>query len=237
MTDVIISFFFFLSNIANAIVHGGREGMLNLAVLRVKNPICPMLASPAHSLKEVIEWIDTPNDENKDDTFTLEYKYDGARCQIHCVRDTNTKKWEIQIFSRHLSDVTSKYPEAVESIRQSISSDSTTLSLILDGEVCAVSRDPLTKSTKILPFQTLTTTSKNSQLCVYLFDCLMKNNTSLLKESLRNRRRYLLSSVEVLSGCVEFKSSSSPSSSSLSSLKSIGNGDELIDTRGGTLFG
>ena len=175
--------------------------MLKLAQLRPKVPICCMLASPAHSLEEVIEWGANMYEKDKD-TFTLEWKYDGARVQIHCVRDMQTMRWDIRIFSRHLSDVTSKYPEAVESIRRSISSNESTTCLILDGEVVAVSREG--KETKILPFQTLTTTSNKSKLCVYLFDSLMKNDRSLLKESLRNRRRHLMSCVQFLPGYVEF---------------------------------
>ena len=214
-----------LLNIASALVNGGTKAMMNLAVLKVETPVCPMLASPAHSMKEVIEWMSCDDDDddgdddddddvkkrddeiantfrdNHDMKFTLEYKYDGARTQIHCVRNDNT--WNIRIYSRHLSEVTSKYPEAVKNIKLSLSRCKSS-HLILDGEVVAVSRK--SKEVKILPFQTLTTTSNNAHLCVYLFDCIFANGSSLLNNSLRSRRQALRSSIEANPGFVDFVS-------------------------------
>ena len=61
-------------------------------------------------------------------TSALEYKYDGARIQLH--RDGE----RIRIWTRGLSDVTASLPDVVETARREL----TAAPLILDGEVLAL---------------------------------------------------------------------------------------------------
>ena len=58
----------------------------------------------------------------------FEYKYDGARVQIH------KQNGSVQVFSRRLTDVTESLPEVVEAVKQNIQAQST----IVEGEVIAL---------------------------------------------------------------------------------------------------
>ena len=70
----------------------------------------------------------------------LEYKYDGARVQIHKQSD------KVAIFSRQLSDVTESLPEIVNLTKGMVKADEA----ILDGEVVAFG-----EGGRPLPFQDL----------------------------------------------------------------------------------
>ena len=48
----------------------------------------------------------------------FEYKYDGARVQIH------KQNGKVRVFSRRLTDVTESLPEIVETVKQNIKADS-----------------------------------------------------------------------------------------------------------------
>ena len=70
----------------------------------------------------------------------LEFKYDGARIQIHRKND------EIRIFSRRLTDVTSSLPDVIQLATQQVRSKE----FLIEGEVVAMG-----KNGKPLPFQDL----------------------------------------------------------------------------------
>jgi DNA ligase-1 len=116
----------------------------------------------------------------------VEYKYDGARVQIHKDRE------QIRIWSRRLNEVTSSLPEIVDIARNQLLGDS----FILDAEVVATGKDG-----RPFPFQDLMrrfrrvhgieTAAGEIPLSLYLFDCLLLNGRSLIDETYDQRWRTL----------------------------------------------
>jgi DNA ligase-1 len=146
--------------------------------LQLMRPIQPMLAELAEDFNDVFK-------EHGDQT-ALEYKYDGARVQIHCAR--KTKSTEVKIFSRHLSEVTASLPELVDWVQTKIAA----ASFIVEGEVVAVNAEG-----KPFPFQELmrrfrrvhqiAETMKEVPVRLYLFDLLYINGQSLIDQSYQER--------------------------------------------------
>ena len=107
-----------LGTVAVAAKHGGVEEVLKLD-LQLNRPIRMMLAQITPSIESAI------NDIGK---IAVEWKFDGARVQIHKNRD------EIKIFSRRLEDVTTSLPDIVKAVKERVKSES----VILDGEAVAI---------------------------------------------------------------------------------------------------
>jgi len=120
-----------LGETARVAMERGKIGLESIS-LSVFRPVKPMLAEMAYGTEEVFEEISPP--------IAFEYKFDGARVQIH------KSGHKVRIFSRRLSDVTDSIPEVAELIGEEVRSDRA----VLDGEVIAVSTDG-----KPLPFQDL----------------------------------------------------------------------------------
>jgi DNA ligase-1 len=107
-------------------------------------------------------------------TTALEYKYDGARVQIHS--DGN----RVAIWSRRLSDVTGSLPDVVARARTFAGAP-----IIVDGEVVALGPEG-----RPLPFQELMRRFRRVHdveealgrmpLALHLFDCLMMDGVSLI---------------------------------------------------------
>jgi len=112
----------------------------------------------------------------------LEFKYDGARIQLH--RDGDG----VAVWTRRLSDVTRSLPDVVAIARRDLGH----APFILDGEVLAL--DPAGRP---LPFQELMrrfrrvhgvdALVREMPLALYFFDCLMVDGRSLIDEPYERR--------------------------------------------------
>jgi len=155
-------------------------------------PVKAMLAKPTKGVPEILERF-------SDCKFTLEYKYDGERAQIHLLPDGS-----VRIFSRNAEDNTGKYPDLVEAIPFFLKEGTT--SFIIDCEVVAYDRE----KKKILPFQDLSHRKRKDvkevtiQVCLYCFDLLYLNEKSLLKENFGKRRDLLHNSFVKKDGTFHF---------------------------------
>jgi len=159
----------------------GKKALEKIS-LQVMRPVQPMLAELSEDFDEVFK-------EHGGQT-ALEYKYDGARVQIHCAR--KAKSAEVKIFSRQLSEVTPSLPELIEWAQTKIAADS----FIVEGEVVAVNAEG-----KPLPFQELMRrfrrvhqieeTMKEVPVRLYLFDLLYLNGDSCLDQPYEKRWQQL----------------------------------------------
>lgn len=162
-----------LSEVARIALTEGVAGLQRVGA-RLFVPVLPMLAELARDFDEVFEAHEGPT--------ALEFKYDGARIQIH------KGAGEVRIWSRRLTEVTASLPELVETARKEVRGDS----VILDGEVVAVGADG-----RPLPFQELMrrfrrvheieAAARETPLALYLFDCIMTAGRSLIDEPYRTR--------------------------------------------------
>jgi len=158
----------FLGDLAAVAMLGRRGGAaaLERAEPRIFVPLLPMLA-------EIAEDFDTVLAAHGGAT-ALEYKYDGARVQIH--RDGA----RVAIWSRRLSDVTASLPDVVARAQRFSATP-----FILDGEVVALGPDG-----RPLPFQELMRRFRRVHdveealgrmpLALHLFDCLFAGGRSLI---------------------------------------------------------
>lgn len=120
-----------IGEVAKTALDLGELGLKNVSVTMFV-PLKPMLASMASGLAEVVE--------AHGGRAAFEYKFDGARIQIH------RRGESIRIFSRRLSDVTESLPDIIDVVRQHVASEE----VILEAEAIAVG-----ESGKPLPFQDL----------------------------------------------------------------------------------
>jgi len=161
-----------LGKVAKAALTRGEDGLRKIG-LTLFNPVKPMLAQMVYSVEEVFKY-------HKNVAF--EYKFDGARVQIHKKNDS------AKIFSRRLTDVTVSIPEIVDEALNGVGAEEA----ILDGEVIAVSPNG-----RPLPFQDLMrrfTKVKNIEeemkripLKLYLFDVIYLNGRQLIDEPYSQR--------------------------------------------------
>jgi DNA ligase-1 len=155
-----------------ALVEGAE--VLSAAQPRVFVPLLPMLAEVADDVGEALV--------AHGGASALEYKYDGARIQLHGDGE------RVAIWSRRLSDVTQSLPDIVEVARRDLGAPP----FVLDGEVVA-----LDASGRPLPFQELMRRFRRIRsveaatsvlpLTLHLFDCLMAEGRSLLDEPYTRR--------------------------------------------------
>jgi DNA ligase 1 len=162
-----------LSAVAVLAARGGAAALTSASV-RPFVPLLPMLAQIAEDFEDVLE--------AHGGTSALEYKYDGARIQLH--RDGE----RVGIWTRRLSDVTRSLPDVVETARREL----VAAPFILDGEVLA-----LDAAGRPLPFQELMRRFRRVHevdrlvrempLTLYFFDCLMAEGRSLIDEPYERR--------------------------------------------------
>ena len=161
----------FLSDLAEVASIALTAGMTGLQQVDIKLfvPLLPMLSELSQDFNEIFT--------AHAGKTALEYKYDGARVQIHKDRD------QVRIWSRRLSEVTSSLPEIVEIARRDLHGDS----FILDAEVVAVGKDG-----RPFPFQELMrrfkrvhgieSAAREIPLYLHLFDCLFLDGHSLIDD-------------------------------------------------------
>jgi len=161
----------FLSDLAEVAAIALNEGKAGLEQVDIKLfvPLLPMLSELTQDFEEIFK---AHNGQT-----ALEYKYDGARVQIHKDHE------QVRIWSRRLTEVTASLPEIVEEARKEINGDS----FILDAEVVATGPDG-----RPFPFQDLMrrfrrvhgieSAAGEIPLSLYLFDCLYLNGQSLIDE-------------------------------------------------------
>lgn len=162
---------------------GVTEELLARCGLQLHIPLRPMLGSITRDLSEMLTKL-----QGRD--FACEYKYDGQRAQVHC-----DGKGKVSIFSRHLENMTEKYPDLVSLVPQ-IRGESVS-SFILEGEVVAVDQE----TGELQTFQVLTNRAKKNvdietikiNVCLFAFDLMYLNGTPLLDRSFRERRELLRS--------------------------------------------
>jgi DNA ligase-1 len=148
-----------------AMVEGSQS--LEKIELRLFVPVKPMLAQMADDVGQVLA-------EHKNGT-AFEYKFDGARIQIH------RKKDKVRIFSRRLTDVTDSLGEIVEFGRAQVKAPE----YLIEGEVVAIG-----DRGKPVPFQDLMRRFRRVHeieemmgklpLRLYLFDALWVGGKTLI---------------------------------------------------------
>lgn len=116
-----------ITRVARSAMEAGSAGLDQYDV-QLFRPVQPMLAQTADDASAALHEMGEA---------ALEYKFDGARVQVHRSGD------RIAVYSRALNDVTSAVPEIVETVRTLPAGD-----LILDGEVLS-----LTPEGRAQPFQ------------------------------------------------------------------------------------
>ena len=162
-----------LAEVARIALTEGVGGLQRVGI-RLFVPLLPMLAELAKDFTEVFA--------AHGGRTALEFKYDGARIQLH--KQGNT----VRIWSRRLTDVTGSMPEIVAIAQRYLRADD----VILDGEVVAVGPDG-----RPLPFQELMRryrrvhkieeTAREIPVVLHLFDCLLVDGRSLIDESYEAR--------------------------------------------------
>ena len=138
--------------------------------IEVFKPIPMMLAQKVDSIDEIYDVLKN---------FSLEYKYDGVRVQIHKRRD------EVKIFSRNLLDLTENLEDLTDKVKENFNEFN---EIILEGELLG-----FTEYGKNLSFQDLMSVIfrkeklKKINLNVFLFDILYLNGEDLTNFPLYKR--------------------------------------------------
>jgi len=145
---------------------------------KIFRPVQLMLAQMGEKVSEALK-------EHGGKT-AFEYKYDGARVQIHKLDDT------VRIYSRRLTDVTESLPEIVQTARENIQAREA----VLEGEVIAVE-----SSGNPIPFQHLMrrfrrvhgveNSTEKIPVRLYVFDILYVNGKNLISAPYLKRRNIL----------------------------------------------
>jgi len=151
-------------------------GALAAITLDVGRPVKAMLAQTGTVGDALAAW----------DAVAVEWKYDGARVQIHYDGGT------VGLYSRNMEDVTDALPEIVAAVEDRLAAPA-----ILDGEVVAVDEDGQPR-----PFQQVLRRFRRKhdveraredvRLRLHAFDCLHADGTDLLDAPLVERHDRLV---------------------------------------------
>ena len=160
----------------------GLEG-LDAMELEIGRPVQAMLAQAGTVTDALEEW----------DEAGVEWKYDGARIQLHYVPGDAETTAETRVFSRNIEEVTDALPEVVE-----FADDTLEEPVILDGEVVAIDEDgaPLPFQEVLKRFRRKHDVAKAREdvtVRPVFFDCLHADGEDLLAEPLTTRHDRLRS--------------------------------------------
>jgi DNA ligase-1 len=163
----------------------GSEGLEKVG-FKVFRPVKLMLAQTAQSVHEALKV--------QGGKTAFEYKYDGARVQIH------KQNGKVQIYSRRLSNVTKSLPEIITIVEQNIQ----TQSAIIEGEVISLDINgfPIAFQHLMRRFKRIrgiADMAKKIPLTLYLFDILYLNGESLIAKPYVERRKILAEIAEEIS--------------------------------------
>jgi DNA ligase 1 len=166
-----------LGDVANLAMSRGVPALERIS-LRLFVPVKPMLAEMADDPEQVLA-------EHKDGT-AFEYKFDGARIQIHRKGDV------VRVFSRRLTDVTDSIPEIVEFAKTGVKASE----FLIEGEVVATGA-----AGRPIPFQDLMRRFRRVHeiadmadkipLKLYLFDALQVGGKTLIDQPYADRWKTL----------------------------------------------
>ncbi|MCV7427654.1 ATP-dependent DNA ligase [Mycobacterium montefiorense] len=170
-----------LPAVAAAALCGGAVAV-QAFMLRVGQPVGPMLAQTATSVADALE--------RHGGTTIFEAKLDGARVQIHRAGDTVT------VYTRSLDDVTARLPEVVEATLALPVND-----LIADGEAIALRPDNRPHRFQVTASRfgrsvDVTAAQAAQPLSVFFFDILHCDGVDLLDAPTTER----LAALDVLVG-------------------------------------
>ncbi len=165
-----------LTNDMGLVAAAARQGTLDRLSVMINHPIKMMLATLSEGIPAALAEMGTA---------VVEWKYDGARVQIH--KDGE----RVRVFSRRLENVTASLPEMVEAARR-IKAESA----ILDGEAVAVGSDgrPMAFQEILKRFRRkyhVAKLAKEIPLRLFLFDLIFLEGESLADRPLKERRALL----------------------------------------------
>ena len=166
-----------IGDVASLAMSKGATALERIS-LRLFVPVKPMLAEMADDAEQVLA-------EHKDGT-AFEYKFDGARIQIHRKDD------KVRIFSRRLTDVTDSIPEIIDFAKTQVKASE----FLIEGEIVATG-----EAGKPVPFQDLMRRFRRVHeiedmagkipLKLYLFDALQVNGETLIDQPYTDRWKIL----------------------------------------------
>jgi DNA ligase-1 len=166
-----------LANDMGLVAVNAKRGTLADLSITINHPIKMMLAQLAEGVPAAMTEMGSA---------AVEWKYDGARVQIH--KDGE----QVRIYSRRLENVTSSLPEIASAIAREVTAETA----ILDGEAVA-----LGDNGRPLPFQQILKRFRRKYnvkrlaaeipLTLFLFDLIYLNGKSVIDLSLTDRRRLL----------------------------------------------
>ncbi|KAG0027419.1 DNA ligase (ATP) [Podila clonocystis] len=154
---------------------------ISTSSVTLNHPFKPMLSKRLHTAKEILEGMG-------DESFWIEEKLDGERIQVHKDGE-NYRYWSRNSTEfTHLYGATPREGSLTPFIHPLINSKAH--SLILDGEM--VEYDPATQ--QILPFGKVKSAGGNHSVdehktrpCMFVFDVLFMNGTSIIDQPLKDR--------------------------------------------------
>lgn len=202
--------------LVRTLVEEGLEALREKCIITPGVPVKPMLAKICEGVADGLRQLGQG-------PFLAEYKYDGQRAQIHLGDDG-----QVKIFSRNCEDRTQSFPDVVMLIREAAKGGCR--SCVVDAELVAVEVND-EGDVRLRAFQDLATRARGEvqvgeirvHVCVFVFDILFVDGTSLLQLPLRARRERLISALCNMSkGRVEMATSKEICPSEGAAVKDIG---------------